>query len=292
MTLEQLGDDFGTDYAKGENADQPWELLETPAGGPPPPNDDYGSNAFMPSEPDSGPVPSSGAKKAAQAAARPMHASNPFGDDDDNDDNEEEDHQRAANSQGKTLSLKGSGRGTHSTSYTADSDINRASKSPAPASRIEEVATNDLPSNHGGWKRNALLCKQIHSDSVSGCRLLVQEDRRQQSYLVSVSLDGRLLVHTLPFLQQEGQDERRNFSSTSAITRLSYLGLGSDKGEGQYNLNELRSHSSTDPLACMACHQMMQVDGLPSPAVMTMLYLPMASTQRVRSLPSTLIETL
>lgn len=239
MALEQLGDDIGTDYAKGENADQPWELLETPAGGPPPPNDDYGSNAFMPNE--------------SLRETVSIHASNPFGDDDDNDDNEdEEDFQRAAVSHAKTLSLKGSGHGTHSTPYTTDSAINRVSKSPVPPSRIEEVATDDLPSNHGGWKRKALLCKQIHSDAVSGCRLLVQEDRRQHSYLVSVSLDGRLLVHTLPFLQQEGQDQRRNFSSTSAITRLSYLGLGSDKSEGQYNLNELRSHSSTDPLACMA----------------------------------------
>ena len=253
MTSEQLGDDIGADYAKGENADQPWELLETPVGGPPATKDDYGSNAFMPNEPQRGTLPTSGTKEATKSAAKPMHASNPFGDDDDDDDNDgEEDHQRAASSYAKTLSLKGSGHGTHSTPYTTDREINRASKSPAPSSIIQEVATSDLPSNHGGWKRKALLCKQIHSDAVSGCRLLVQEDRRQPSYLVSVSLDGRLLVHTLPFLQQEGQDQRRNFSSTSAITRLSYLGLGSDKSEGQYNLNELRSHSSTDPLACLA----------------------------------------
>jgi hypothetical protein len=248
MTLEQLGDDIGTDYAKGESADQPWELLETPAS-----KDENDSNAFMPNDPERKPVPNSSTEEATKSNIRPMHSSNPFGDEDENDDevDDDEDHQRVATSYNKTLSLKGSGHGTHSTPYTTDSDINRKPKQSAPTDRNQDVAANDLSSTHGGWKRKALLCKQIHTDAISGCRLLVQEDRRQPSYLVSVSLDGRLLAHTLPFLQ-EGQDQRRNFSSTSAITRLSYLGLGSDKSEGQYSLNELRSHSSTDPLACLA----------------------------------------
>ena len=237
MTLEQLGD-----YPKAESGDQPWELLETPAGEAPAPKDDYGANAFMSNESDHGIAPQNGTHETT----RSMQASNPFGDEEEEGEEDEEDR---AISHTKPLSMMGSGQGTHSSHFTTD--IYSESKPPEPTNSSQEVTADDLSSNHAGWKRKALLCEQIHTDSVSGCRLLIQEDRRQPSYLVSVSLDGRLLVYTLPFLQED-QDQRRNFTSASTITRLSYLALGSDKGEGQCSLKELRTHSSTDPLACLA----------------------------------------
>jgi hypothetical protein len=235
MTLEQLGD-----YSKPESGDQPWELLETPAGEVPAPKDDYGANAFMSNESDHG--------NGTHETTRSMQASNPFGDEEEEG---EEDEEEGAKSHTKSLSLKGSGQGTHSSHFISDNNVYSESKPLAPTTSSQEVIADDLPSNHDGWKRKALLCEQIHSDTVSGCRLLIQEDRRQPSYLVSVSLDGRLLVYTLPFLQED-QDQRRNFTSASTITRLSYLALGSDKSEGQCSLKEFRTHSSTDPLACLA----------------------------------------
>ena len=239
MTMEQLGD-----YSKPESGDQPWELLETPAGEFPAPKDDYGANAFISNELDNGTT----LKNVTHKTTRSMQASNPFGDEEEGG---EEDEEEGAINHTKSLSLKGSGQGAHSSHFTTDNNADSESKPPAPTNSIQEVTADDLPSNHAGWKRKALLCEKIHSDTVSGCRLLIQEDRRQPSYLVSVSLDGRLLVYTLPFLQED-PDQRRNFSSASTITKLSYLALGSDKHEGQYSLKELRTHSSTDPLACLA----------------------------------------
>jgi len=117
--------------------------------------------------------------------------------------------------------------------------------------RRRSGTVEQLSANRNRWGMKPLLSKMIHTDAVSGCSLLVQDTPKKPSYLTTVSLDGRLLVHTLPFLQGEPQ-EQRGFSASTASYGLSYLGLGGDRGQAQYTLNELRSHSSTDPLACLA----------------------------------------
>ena len=259
MSLDQLGDDIG-DYSKADGGDQPWELLETPAL-----NASLRGSIAIESEPK---VAAENGAVASRSAARAT-ASNPFDDEEPEpaigqvesfEFPEANGHGHMSTAANKKLSLKGSGidRGKSSRSRHGKSSVHPTESfetADGPTSRpVRANTVEELPSTRNGWERKSLLCQKVHSDVVSGCSLLVQEGPHQSSYLASVSLDGRLLVHTLPFLQDGEDQKRRTFSAAkaSAITRLSYLGLGTDKNEPLYTLNELRSHSSSDPLACLA----------------------------------------
>lgn len=101
------------------------------------------------------------------------------------------------------------------------------------------------------WNMTVIERKQLHSDAVSGCALLLDGNK---SVLATTSLDGGLKVHKVSVGGAAADDEdRKGFPST--FSRFSYSTIIS---RGQINqasslskLSEYRSHSSRDPLASL-----------------------------------------
>jgi len=146
------------------------------------------------------------------------------------------------------------------------------SLSSPPTSQQEPLAA----ATSQGWELKQITFKNnMHGDSVSGCSLLLQEGIQNHSFLATVSLDGGLMVHTLPsFHDNDGDNDefkRRTFPAPtrkSAISRFPYLGRGAAADRGCVStrnntsisssaasslrkMNSFRTHTSADPLACL-----------------------------------------
>ena len=93
--------------------------------------------------------------------------------------------------------------------------------------------------------------RQIHDDAVSGCALVLEGENRTQ-LLVTTSLDGGLMAHTVSLAPQATEDpNRRGFTGT--LSRFSYISMGRGQADPseQSKLTEYRRHSARDPLACL-----------------------------------------
>jgi WD40 repeat protein len=95
--------------------------------------------------------------------------------------------------------------------------------------------------------------KHVHSDSVSGCSLLLEVGPQNESYLATVSLDGGLEVYSLSLEDSQeksvADSSRRGFTGT--LSRFPYLGMNQSAAV-ESKLSQFRSHTSSDPLACLA----------------------------------------
>jgi hypothetical protein len=119
----------------------------------------------------------------------------------------------------------------------------------------------------GAWELKTIASSEMHSDAVSGCHITFG---KRKSNITTTSLDGSLMVHILPNLLSEHQDmRRRGFSSNktylsqTSSSRFSYVGKSSSgtitatsesdrvKNSSQ-RFHSFRSHTSSDPLACLA----------------------------------------
>lgn len=109
-------------------------------------------------------------------------------------------------------------------------------------SESDEV-TNYRQESIDGWTFKALACKQIHAGEVSGCHLLSGE----YAYITTTSLDGGLMVHTLP---TSVSTKRRTFSSTALQGR--YQTRNQSESSMPLQFHKFRSHQSSDPLSCLA----------------------------------------
>lgn len=110
------------------------------------------------------------------------------------------------------------------------------------------------------WDIKFFEKRKIHDDAVSGCALLPHGGPNNTSLLISTSLDGGLKVHTLTLAtpnSAEGNADSKNqyHGITSTLSRFGYITM-SNKGqanvENQSKLTDFRSHTSRDPLACLA----------------------------------------
>lgn len=124
-----------------------------------------------------------------------------------------------------------------------------------------------------GWELKKLISKSVHGDSISGCYFLQEgefsEKNSRDKYslnFVTASLDGNLMIHY--FLSrsdaQSRQPKRRPFSGArmAVMSRSSYNFTASSRSITNTpstnsaslhpKLNTLRTHSSEDPVACVA----------------------------------------
>mmetsp|Transcript_4395 Transcript_4395/g.12138 ORF Transcript_4395/g.12138 Transcript_4395/m.12138 type:complete len:1379 (-) Transcript_4395:1280-5416(-) len=127
------------------------------------------------------------------------------------------------------------------------------------------------------WDMKMLERRQLHSDAVSGCVLLLTDktdsnlagdSTEKKSLLVTTSLDGGLMVHKVSLNKPNpvNQDQSaQNFSST--FSRFSYssilsrpdaspsptsaAGATGHQPQPTSKLTEYRTHSSRDPLASL-----------------------------------------
>ena len=100
-----------------------------------------------------------------------------------------------------------------------------------------------------GWGLKPVTAKHMHGAAVSGCHLSLGSN----SYVTTTSLDGSLMVHTLPNAQPK-ESKRRSFSSAPPLVgRLSHH--KPSESNVQTNVQKFhmfRSHHSSDPLACLS----------------------------------------
>jgi len=105
------------------------------------------------------------------------------------------------------------------------------------------------------WNLTKLTSSDIHSHSVSGCFLLLHTEPHSLTHicLVSVSLDGGMMVHTLESSRTDERMGRRGSldSPASAHSRGS-RGSNGTHTSSKPKLKSFRCHSSSDPLACLA----------------------------------------
>lgn len=105
----------------------------------------------------------------------------------------------------------------------------------------EENVEGDV---HLGWDMTHITTKQIHGHTVSGCCLSVGEN----PLVTTTSLDGGLMVHTLPNSNTDS-GRRRGFKTGSPNRRRVQI---MNKETRSMQLHSFRSHTSSDPLACLA----------------------------------------
>lgn len=102
-----------------------------------------------------------------------------------------------------------------------------------------------------GWDMKMLEKKKLHSDAVSSCSLLLREG---SSYVTTVSLDGSMLVNTVTLTNASNtsttaEDIRRGFTGT--LSRF-YTGGLPQTEKAISTLSPYRSHTASDPLACLS----------------------------------------
>jgi Beige/BEACH domain len=130
---------------------------------------------------------------------------------------------------------------------TAPSHDSTTSVSPRHHHPAETIAT---PTE---WDIRMIERRQIHSDAVSGCQLvLVGEDKMQ--LLATTSLDGGLMAHTVSLANQNAEDPNRR-GLTGTLSRFSYISMSRGQAaatpSAPSKLTEYRRHSARDPLACL-----------------------------------------
>jgi WD40 repeat protein len=114
---------------------------------------------------------------------------------------------------------------------------------------VPSKVNNDI---RAGWDLKMLEKKKLHNDAVSGCSLLFHV---AGSYLTTVSLDGTLLVNTITFPStlaspySAAEDLRRGFTGT--LSRF-YASGPPQVEKVQSTLSAYRSHTASDPLACLS----------------------------------------
>jgi len=151
-----------------------------------------------------------------------------------------------------------SGTSSRNSSYNnhKESDKNHNSHPSSSTTTVPPSDTNDPQ----GWEFRLNTSKGMHGNAVSGCFLSLEGGggtTATNSCITTTSLDGGLMVHTLPN-SQSGQLRRRSFSS--AAGRF-YKNGKSNSVESNNNFNyhhkkspqfhSFRSHESSDPLACL-----------------------------------------
>lgn len=153
----------------------------------------------------------------------------------------------------------GSGAFSHYLKEPTLSNVSSSSGYGASSPRSPDVAqpSATLGATSTEWDIKFLEKRQIHLDAVSGCSLLPNAGPSNTSLLVSTSLDGGLKVHTLTLAgpdANDGPDKNQFQGITGTLSRFSYLTMsrGQATPSNQSTLADYRSHTSRDPLACLA----------------------------------------
>lgn len=94
------------------------------------------------------------------------------------------------------------------------------------------------------WKLTQIALSEIHGSDITGCQLI----RSDHSYIVTTSLDGGLLVSSVPKSEDIKDKRRHSFTLMSPIKSPYKVETKSN----QPKFHNFRSHHSSDPLSCLA----------------------------------------
>jgi factor associated with neutral sphingomyelinase activation len=159
--------------------------------------------------------------------------------------------------------LRGTGEGNRR-ARPNDEQVVTSTHEPSQSGTSPRLVHNDSPkvlsvlegsSSSLEWDISVIERKQIHSDTVSGCILFLDEDESRLSVLVTTSLDGGLVVHTVA-LNASSVEQSESTGFVSPFTRFSYNNMISRAGQSSQattpsKLSEYRTHTARDPLASL-----------------------------------------
>jgi len=115
------------------------------------------------------------------------------------------------------------------------------------------IATTSTPSSASDWDMKIIERTKLHDEAISGCKIYQDMDTTSRPILTTTSLDGGLKVHHVTTGSADTEEpSAKGFTST--LSRFSYLSMsrGQTPSTEQTKLAEFRSHTSRDPLACLA----------------------------------------
>jgi hypothetical protein len=161
-----------------------------------------------------------------------------------------------------SLPLSGTGDG-HATGSGAFSSLgqeptlsNVSSYSGPGSPKSSDPSPTTAPNSSAEWDIKFIEKRQIHDDAISGCSLVPPSGPNDKSILATTSLDGGLKVHKVSVLGSVESNDyaKKSNGITSTLSRFSYITMtrGSTTPSNQTKLSEYRSHTSRDPLACLA----------------------------------------
>ena len=157
----------------------------------------------------------------------------------------------------KHLSLSGTGKSHDDNSksfiksgtFNNDIDDRQTSRNfqeSSNSSSLQPFQSSQSLENHLGWDLRSVSRKKIHGDAISGCSLL---SVNSNYYITTSSLDGGLMVHTIPV----SPDSNENVSKRKSFETFSrFSGKKRTLESKILILHPFRSHMSSDPLACLA----------------------------------------
>lgn len=161
---------------------------------------------------------------------------------------------RKSSPQYRAIGLSGSGElssRSKELSFGASGSV-ETKKSLHQENSVRSAASKVHTDMRAGWDMKMLEKKIIHNDAVSGVSLLFHV---AGSYLTTVSLDGSMLVNTITFpsavsgTSSTADDLRRGFTGT--LSRF-YASGPSQAEKVLSTLSPYRSHTASDPLACLS----------------------------------------
>lgn len=148
---------------------------------------------------------------------------------------------------GDGMDRTGGGFGIQPSLSNVSSYSGPTSPAPAPSSSRFAASTE--------WDIKFIEKTPIHADTVSGCAFISGTSSEDKSVLATTSLDGGLKIHNISLGNKETDDSTKlQQNITSTLSRFSYITMARGQGAqaNQTKLSEFRSHTSRDPLACLA----------------------------------------
>jgi hypothetical protein len=132
--------------------------------------------------------------------------------------------------------------------------LSNVSSSSAQRPHSKAADSTAISNASAEWDIKFIERRRIHDDTISGCCFIPGGGPNNPFILATTSLDGGLKVHTVSFGASNSEDAKRNQGITSTLSRFSYITMsrGQVTPTNQTKLSEYRSHTSRDPLACLA----------------------------------------
>jgi factor associated with neutral sphingomyelinase activation len=155
----------------------------------------------------------------------------------------------------RLLPLSGTGDLRRAGIASFGSDDQMGTKNYDKPSKSPQSSMNKARDYAKGWDMNKIETAKVHSDSVSGCSLLLQQGQQNTSFLTTVSLDGTLLVQNIALGESAGDDEVKRRGFTGTLSRFAYSVGGLNQpapAAVQSKLSVHRRFTASDPLACLS----------------------------------------
>ena len=132
------------------------------------------------------------------------------------------------------------------------SNVSSSSTQLPPSKAADSTAMSNASAE---WDIKFIERRKIHDDTISGCSFIPGgPGPSNPSILATTSLDGGLKIHTVSFGSTPTSSSQRNQGITSTLSRFSYMTMSRGQATlaNQTKLSEYRTHTSRDPLACLA----------------------------------------